>query len=43
MKNLVLYKSKYGNTKQYAQWLSEELNWDLRDLSSFKKKGNKQL
>ena len=37
MKNIVLYKSKYGNTLQYATWISEELNWELRDFSKFKK------
>ena len=26
MKYLVLYQSKYGNTKQYADWITEELN-----------------
>ena len=25
MKGLVIYKTKYGSTKQYAQWISEEL------------------
>lgn len=38
MKGIVLFKSKYGHTKQYAQWLAEELKWELRDVSSFKKK-----
>jgi len=37
MKNIVLYKSKYGNTFQYATWISEELGWELRDFSEFKK------
>ena len=37
MKNIVLYKSKYGNTLKYASWISNELNWELRDLSKFKK------
>lgn len=25
----VVYKSKYGSTKQYAQWISEELDADI--------------
>lgn len=25
MKTLIIYKTKYGSTKQYAKWLSEEL------------------
>lgn len=37
MKNIVLYKSKYGHTSQYASWIAEELNWELRDFSDFKK------
>ncbi len=38
MNGIVLYKSKYGNTKQYAEWISESLNWELRDFSKFKAK-----
>jgi menaquinone-dependent protoporphyrinogen IX oxidase len=37
MKNIVLYKSKYGNTLQYATWIAEELGWEIRDFSDFKK------
>lgn len=37
MKNIVLYKSKYGNTFQYATWIAEELDWEIRDFSKFKK------
>ncbi|QBO36842.1 flavodoxin [Periweissella cryptocerci] len=29
-KILVLYKSKYGSTKQYATWIAEELGTELR-------------
>ena len=28
-KTIVIYISKYGHTKKYAQWLSEELNADI--------------
>ncbi|PKK97275.1 MAG: hypothetical protein CVV58_02105 [Tenericutes bacterium HGW-Tenericutes-3] len=38
MKNIVLYKSKYGNTLQYATWLSETLGYELRDFKDFKKR-----
>jgi menaquinone-dependent protoporphyrinogen IX oxidase len=38
MSNIVLYKSKYGNTLQYAQWIAEDLGWELRDLSDFKRR-----
>lgn len=31
-KVLVLYGSKYGFTKQYAEWISKELNGDLKDV-----------
>lgn len=28
-KTIVMYQSKYGSSKKYAQWLSEELSCDL--------------
>lgn len=31
MKAVVIYKTKYGSTKTYAQWISEELNCDVFD------------
>ncbi len=37
MKNIVLYKSKYGNTYQYATWIADELQWEIRDFSKFTK------
>ncbi|AUD64243.1 hypothetical protein BK011_00505 [Tenericutes bacterium MZ-XQ] len=38
MKGIVLYKSKYGHTKQYAQWIADELNFESKDFSKFSKK-----
>jgi menaquinone-dependent protoporphyrinogen IX oxidase len=38
MKGIVVYKSKYGHTLRYATWISEALDWDLRELSDFKKR-----
>lgn len=32
----VIYKSKYGSTKKYAQWISEELKADLFERSDIK-------
>ena len=30
MKNIaIVYKSKYGSTKKYAQWIAEEIRGDL--------------
>lgn len=29
MKTVVIYESKYGATKQYAQWIADELSCDL--------------
>lgn len=29
MKSLVVYKTKYGSTKQYAEWISKELGADI--------------
>nr|WP_319215866.1 flavodoxin domain-containing protein [uncultured Trichococcus sp.] len=37
MKNIVLYKSRYGNTFQYVTWIAEALHWEIRDFSEFKK------
>ena len=36
MKTLVIYHSKYGHTKQYAQWLAEELNADIYESKNLK-------
>jgi len=35
MKTLVLYKTKYGSTGQYAKWTAEELRADLADIGNF--------
>jgi len=32
----VIYKSKYGTTKQYAQWIADELNASLFEASEIK-------
>jgi menaquinone-dependent protoporphyrinogen IX oxidase len=37
MKTAVVYKSKTGSTKEYAQWIAEELKADLFKLSDFDK------
>jgi flavodoxin len=29
MNGLVVYNSKYGSTKQYAQWIAEALGFDV--------------
>ncbi len=31
MKGIVVYKSKYGSTKRYAEWIAEELGFDISD------------
>ncbi len=36
MKTLVLYKTKYGATEQYARWLAEEIKGSLFKVDSFK-------
>jgi menaquinone-dependent protoporphyrinogen IX oxidase len=33
---LIIYHSKYGHTKQYAQWLAEELKADMCEAKSLK-------
>ena len=35
-KTVVIYKSKYGKTKQYAEWISEALNAPLFENSNIK-------
>ncbi len=37
MKAIVIYNSQTGFTKRYAEWISEELGGDLKELSSAKK------
>jgi menaquinone-dependent protoporphyrinogen IX oxidase len=32
MQGIIIYKSKYSSTKQYAEWIAEETNFPLRDL-----------
>ncbi len=36
MSIIVIYKSKYGSTKQYATWISERLNCEAVDAKSVK-------
>jgi len=33
---VVIYKSKYGSTKRYAEWISQELNCELLENSKIK-------
>ena len=33
MKTVVIYKSRTGFTKKYAEWISEELSADIFDVS----------
>jgi len=35
-KTIVIYKSKYGSTKRYAQWIAERLDGDLVNNSEIK-------
>lgn len=37
-KTVVIYKSKHGSTKQYAQWIGEELQCPVIDVKDFSKK-----
>ena len=36
MSTIVIYKTKYGSTKQYAEWIAEELGCDFVDVKSVK-------
>src|SRR5574344_2552913 len=35
MKAVVLYKSKYGTTKQYEEWIAEDLHADIFEADMF--------
>ncbi len=41
-KTVVIYKSKYGSTEQYARWIAEELKCDLVRAEDFKAKSFSQ-
>lgn len=36
MKGIVIYKSKYGSTKKYAEWIAEELSFDIAEAGRVK-------
>lgn len=36
MNTIVIYKSKYGSTKAYAEWIAEELNCEIKDAKGIK-------
>ncbi len=36
MSTIVIYKTKYGATKKYAEWISEELGCDMVDAKDIK-------
>lgn len=38
MKGIVLYRSKYGATKKYAEWIAEETGYDIKDITKTSKK-----
>ena len=33
---IIIYKSKYGTTKKYAEWLAKEINYDIIEYSKAK-------
>ena len=38
MKTMILYKTKYGSTKEYAQWLAEELQCEMAETETLNAK-----
>ena len=36
MKIIVVYKSKYGTAEQYAKWIAEELNCDIKEMGEIR-------
>ncbi|NMD44890.1 MAG: flavodoxin, partial [Clostridiales bacterium] len=37
MKSLVIYRSKYGSTEQYARWIQEDLSSQLDSIDNLNK------
>ena len=37
MKGIIIYKSRTGFTKRYAQWISEELKYDIESYQDIRK------
>ena len=37
MKTIIIYKSRTGFTKRYAQWIAEELTCEIADYSDISK------
>ena len=35
-RTIVIYKSKYGTAEQYARWIAEELNCEVKELGELK-------
>ena len=42
MKGIILYTSKYGSTKRYAEWLAEETGFDCVEAKKAKIEDVKQ-
>lgn len=40
MKGIIIYKSKYGSTKQFAEWMQEDTGFDLYTISKCPKNLN---
>jgi menaquinone-dependent protoporphyrinogen IX oxidase len=36
MKSIVIYKSKYGSTKTYAEWIASELSCEAVDAKNIR-------
>ena len=36
MKTIVVYRSKYGSTKKYAEWISAELGCEMLEFKEAK-------
>jgi menaquinone-dependent protoporphyrinogen oxidase len=37
MKGIIIYKTKYGSTEQYAKWLGEDLGFDVVPVNKVKR------
>ena len=42
MKGIIVYKSKYGSTKKYAEWIAEETGYDCVECGKVKTESIKE-
>lgn len=43
MSGVVYYKTKYGATKQYAEWIAEDFGFELKDIGAGARPGSEDV